>query len=129
MQASDEASDEELASEEFIEATQEVALSEIVGDEDKHQGLYFVTISRRIGFRRLHLVGGCHVHAEKCQQTVTLNSLGNALFDAACKMCKSKLKALASDPEESSSSSGGRSSSTQNSDRESNHDDQEFELL
>ena len=122
----DEASDEELASEEVIEATKEVALCETVGDEDRHQGLYFVTISRRTGFRRLHLVNGCHVHAEKCQQTVILNSLDNALFDAACKVCKSKLTALASDPEDSSSSSGGSSSSTQSSDRMSDHEELGF---
>ena len=78
------------------------------------------------GYIKLHLVNGCHVHAEKCQQTVILNSLDNALFDAACKVCKSKLKALASDPEDSSSSSGGSSSSTQSSERVSDNEELGF---
>ena len=128
-QDADSVSDEELIPDEVIEATKEVALGETVGDEDQHQGLYFVTISRRTGFRRLHLIGGCHVHAEKCQQTVILNSLDSSLFDAACKVCKSKLKDMASERENSSSSSDGSSSSTQSSDRELNREEQEFKLV
>ena len=34
---------------------------------------YFVTVSRRTGFRRLHVSGRCHVHAEKCQQTESVS--------------------------------------------------------
>ncbi|CAL1141183.1 unnamed protein product [Cladocopium goreaui] len=35
---------------------------------------YFVTVSRRTGFRRLHVTGKCHVHAERCQQAETVES-------------------------------------------------------
>ena len=31
---------------------------------------YFVTVSRRTGFRRLHVTGKRHVHAERCQQAL-----------------------------------------------------------
>ena len=129
LQSYEESSDDELPTNEVVEATKDAALAATVGEDEHLKGLYFVTISRRTGFRRLHMVGGCHVHAEKCQQTVMLNSIDNASFDAACKVCKSKLKALASDPEDSSSSSGGTSSSTQSSDQDAMHEDEEFELL
>ena len=36
--------------------------------EDVPVQSYSVTISRRTGFRRLHVACKCHVHAERCQQ-------------------------------------------------------------
>ena len=77
------------------------------------QGKYFITVSRRTGFRRLHVVGSCHVKAERCQQVVDLDSLEGQNFDAICKFCKRGLKQLTGDEvEESSSSSTGDSTST-----------------
>eukprot|EP00434_Breviolum_minutum_P013170 symbB.v1.2.011607.t2/scaffold783.1/size170700/1 len=77
------------------------------------QGKYFITVSRRTGFRRLHVVGSCHVKAERCQQVVDVDSLEGQNFDAICKFCKRGLKQLTGDEvEESSSSSTGDSTST-----------------
>ena len=77
------------------------------------QGKYFITVSRRTGFRRLHVVGSCHVKAERCQEVVDVDSLEGQDFDAICKFCKRGLKQLTGDEvEESSSSSTGDSTST-----------------
>eukprot|EP00435_Cladocopium_sp_Y103_P016219 s4687_g4.t1 len=88
-------------------------------DEDPFQSVdveedstYFVTVSRRTGFRRLHVVGRCHVHAERCQQTEFVDSLSNTNFDAICRVCKKFLKEQADTGSDSSSSSDGSSSST-----------------
>ena len=76
-------------------------------------GKYFITVSRRTGFRRLHVVGSCHVKAERCQQVVDVDNLEGQNFDAICKFCKRGLKQLTGDEvEESSSSSTGDSTST-----------------
>ena len=73
---------------------------------------YFVTVSRRTGFRRLHVTGKCHVHAERCQQAETVESVTSASFDAICRVCKRFLKNQVEDEPVSSSSSDGSSSST-----------------
>ena len=74
---------------------------------------YFITISRRTGFRRLHMTGACHVKSERCQQVVGVESLEGQTFDAICKFCKQSLKELTGDEiEQSSSSTTGESTST-----------------
>ena len=73
---------------------------------------YFVTVSRRTGFRRLHVSGRCHVHAEKCQQTESVENLTCTSFDAICRICKRFLKDQVETGSDSSSSSDGSSSST-----------------
>ena len=76
-------------------------------------GKYFITVSRRTGFRRLHVTGACHVKAERCQQVVDVERLEGQNFDAICKFCKQNLKDSTDDElEQSSSSSTGKSTST-----------------
>eukprot|EP00435_Cladocopium_sp_Y103_P035770 s3778_g9.t1 len=66
---------------------------EHVGDDADAEGsVYFITVSRRTGFRRLHVTGKCHVHAERCQQTEAVVSPTNTSFDAICRVCKKYLK-------------------------------------
>lgn len=66
---------------------------------------YFITITRRTGFRRLHL-NGCFVQPEKCREVIYLNQVEQNDFDAICKMCKRKMaaKSRTSDGQESSTS-------------------------
>ena len=59
------------------------------------------------------MVGSRHVKAERCQQVVEVDNLGEQNFDAICKFCKKGLKQLTGDEvEQSSSSSTGDSTST-----------------
>lgn len=77
---------------------------------------YFVTISRRTGFRRVHVSGGCHIQAEKCQQVQVVKKLQEASFDAMCKFCKRKLQDEVGEVDrDDTSGSDGSSTSTSTS--------------
>lgn len=80
---------EEIDDQESAERQDEIEAEANVG-----HGKYFITVSRRTGFRRLHVVGSCHVKAERCQQVVDVDSLEGQSFDAICKFCKKGLKQL-----------------------------------
>ena len=102
--------------EDKLESLKKLAVAEFVSDIPKSdEGGYFVTVSRRTGFKRLHLVGGCHVHAEKCQQAFAVSSLDGVVFDSACKICKRKLKHIVDESESEESSSDASSPSTDDS--------------
>ena len=95
------------------ENTQQQAEGEHFAPDDPDEGMtYFVTVSRRTGFRRLHVTGKCHVHAERCQQTESVESVTCTSFDAICRVCKRFLKEQVESGSDSSSSSDGSSSST-----------------
>ena len=83
-----------------------------VEQEDVLTQSYVITISRRTGFRRLHVLGKCHVHAERCQQAEYVESLDGTAFDAICRVCKTFLRSQVNSEESTSSSSDGSSSST-----------------
>ena len=75
-----------------------------------------MTVSRRTGFRRLHIVGGCHVQQSRCQEAYGLSSIEGAQFNAMCEVCKKKLKESIDDDGASSSGtsrSDGSSTSTE----------------
>ena len=55
---------------------------------------YYVTISRRNGFRRLHMVGACPVQAWKCQEMEEIIDVKGAAYDAVCMNCKKKIEAM-----------------------------------
>ena len=112
--------DNEGIDEAEVEKDKKLALAQIIANMDDKEpviptagGRYFITICRRTGFRRLHVVGACHVKAERCQQVVDVESLEEQNFDAICKFCKKSLKeATGEEIEQSSSSSTGESTST-----------------
>ena len=58
------------------------------------------------------MTGKCHVHAERCQQTESVESVTCTSFDAICRVCKRFLKEQVESGSDSSSSSDGSSSST-----------------
>ena len=62
-----------------LRRTPEAARSEALASSV--QGNYFLTVSRRTGLPRLHVVGSCHVRAERCQQVVDVDSLEGQSFD------------------------------------------------
>ena len=72
-------------------------MDELEATSSGTHGKYFITVSRRTGFRRLHVTGEFHVKAETCQQVVDVESLEGQTFDAICKFCKQKLKDLTGD--------------------------------
>ena len=94
------------------EPVQQVHHNFTADDTSPNEAEYFVTVSRRTGFRRLHVSGRCHVHAEKCQQTESVENLTSTSFDAICRICKRFLKDQVETGSDSSSSSDGSSSST-----------------
>ena len=95
-----------------LEAEEDVVSSAAPASEDLLVQSYFITISRRTGFRRLHVVGKCHVHAERCQQAEIVECLDGTSFDAICRVCKSYLREQVNSDGSASSSSDGSSSST-----------------
>ena len=84
------------------------------GEQQQQDGRisYFVTVSRRTGFRRLHVVGYCHVQASRCQETVAVDNIQDAVFNAICMSCKKKLKSFSENAEVSGSDSDSSGSST-----------------
>ena len=110
----DAASDQELLSD----------LRDRVAKEPAHaavdDGRYFIAISRRTKFRRLHMIDGCHVHHEKCQQVEFVRTVDASQVDAICQDCKKKMGGPSEKSPAEDSSSSGSSSST---DDESGHGD------
>ena len=70
---------------------------------------YFVTISRRTGFRRLHQKGLCGIWPWQCQHVEYLKSIHSASAHAVCKRCIQR-SGLATSSEQSDTSSGSSSS-------------------
>ena len=73
---------------------------------------YYITISRRNGFRRLYMSGACPVQAWKCQEMVEAQDIKQAAFDAVCLNCKRKIQSQenAEEADEDSDSVGDASS-------------------
>ena len=108
----DEVSDSEILEDDREETLKAEALVQTVSGDDSDDG-FFVTISRRTGYRRLHMRGVCHVHAERCQQVEWVSSVEKATFDTICKVCGLRLQEEAGEEEsQSSSGSDAESSST-----------------
>ena len=71
---------------------------------------YFVTVSRRAGHRRLHLVG-CFVKPSNCMEVRMTNSVTAEDFDSVCRACRKKMLSEngKETPEESSSTASSSS--------------------
>ena len=74
---------------------------------------YFVSITRRTGFRRLHKTSGCGVIPERCYKVEWVWEVNVKTADAVCKVC---LARCGKSKPDSSSSSSGSSSSTDDAD-------------
>eukprot|EP00435_Cladocopium_sp_Y103_P046057 s2413_g13.t1 len=73
---------------------------------------FFVTISRRTAFRRLHLTG-CFVKPSNCAEVRFLDDVETADFDAICRTCKRKMLSEGGKEPDPESSSTASSSSTE----------------
>eukprot|EP00435_Cladocopium_sp_Y103_P019650 s5608_g4.t1 len=81
----------------------------------KDTSRFFVTISRRTAFRRLHLTG-CFVKPSNCSEVRFLDDVDETEFDSICRACKRKMmdeNGKDPDPESSATAS---SSSTESAD-------------
>ena len=76
---------------------------------------FFVTISRRTAFRRLHLTG-CFVKPSNCTEVRMLDEVEADDFDSICRACKRKMLAENGKDENPESSSTASSSSTVSAD-------------
>ena len=111
-------SDNEELKECEVESLRKEALSEWTVETDEmkeHEApCYFLTVSRRTGFRRLHVVGACQIQRGRYQETVSVDDMEKAEFDAVCKWCKKHLEkdksTKTADSTDSSGSSGDSSS-------------------
>ena len=81
----------------------------------KEQSKFFVTISRRTAFRRLHLTG-CFVKPSNCTEVRMLDEVANEDFDSICRACKRKMLAENGKDVNPESSSTASSSSTESAD-------------
>eukprot|EP00435_Cladocopium_sp_Y103_P062974 s792_g24.t1 len=72
-------------------------------DDELPEAPYFITISRKSFFRRLHVSKSCAVRQERCLVTQPVYSLSKDVADAVCKLCRPKLKAENQAPSSSSS--------------------------
>ena len=113
-------SEHEELPEEQVDNLKEAALTLGTVDAEEQQPRgdqisYFISVSRRTGFRRLHVVGYCHVQASKCQESIVVENIQDATFNAICISCKKMSKSFAEDAEDSASGTdtSGSSTSTQ----------------
>ena len=78
----------------------------------KGEAQYFVSVSRKSGFRRLHVNHACYVKPFKCQDVVYLDQVTASDFDAICKDCKLRIRSMADDNKADESSSGEATTSS-----------------
>ena len=104
----DEAYNEGLQVDETQEA-QETIVSDVSESRDEGAA-FFVSVSRRAGFRRLHRVNGCGIKPWACHKVEWIKEVREGVADAACKICKIK---LGKETETEGTSSSGSSSSTE----------------
>ena len=83
-----------------------------VSGQAQSEGTYkfFITVSRRAGHRRLHLVG-CFVKPSNCCEVRLCNTVTAEEFDSICRACKKRMlqEAGKDTPEESSSTASSSS--------------------
>ena len=75
---------------------------------------FFITVSRRQGLRRLHLVG-CFVRPSRCSEVRYSNEVGPEDFDSICRSCRKKMLIEGGKETPDDSSSTASSSSTESS--------------
>ena len=103
-------------------ACDHAALAEKAAKDQIH-AKYFITVTRRTGFRRLHLLG-CYVQPDNCREVVYTDDVVLDDFDTICKSCRKKMQSRDKDDLVDSSSTASSSStapSAQGEDIESLH--------
>ena len=92
------------------------AEAKVIEGKESSEGKFqfFITVSRRTSFRRLHLVG-CFVKPSRCCDVRLVNEVTVDNFDGVCRPCKRKMAAEGKDVDHQQveSSSTASSSSTQ----------------
>ena len=85
-----------------------LAESREVATAESHK--YFITVSRRAGHKRLHLMG-CFVKPGNCCEVRLCNQVTSEEFDSVCRACKRRMlqEAGKDTPEESSSTASSSS--------------------
>ena len=78
-------------------------------EDNTQEAPYWVSVSRKTGFRRLHRTGGCSIHPEAVHRAEPIFSIDSQTADKKCQVCWRK------EPTEkdSSTSSGSSSSSSE----------------
>ena len=85
------------------------------GEEEKEESApYWVSISRKTGFRRLHKMGGCGIAPDSVFRSELVTVVNKNTADKKCKLCWRQSAEVV----DSDSSSGSSSSTETDSDRE-----------
>ena len=84
---------------------------------------YFITVSRRVGLRKLHLTG-CFVRPDRCLEVIYADHVNSEDFDSICKPCKRRMLTEGGKDQAESSSTASSSSTESGQARE-----EEFEIL
>ena len=79
-------------------------------DTQMQEAPYWVSVSVRTGFKRLHKMYGCGTHPWNCSKVIEVHQLKADTADAICKDCLRKFPSLGNQTEEDSSTSGSSSS-------------------
>lgn len=78
------------------------------GEDNTQEAPYWVSVSRKTGFRRLRRVGGCSIHPDSVHRAEPVHVIHAHTADKKCQICWKKEPV----EKESSSSSGSSSSSS-----------------
>ena len=97
-----------------IQEVSEATLQSDVTNQDEGAS-FFVSVSRRAGFRRLHRVNGCGIKPWACQKVEWIKEVREGCADAVCKVCK---VSVGKQTDAVDSSSSGSSSSTEEGNEE-----------
>ena len=82
-------------------------------EDNTQEAPYWVSVSRRTGFRRLHRTGGCNIHPEAVHRAEPVFAIDAHTADKKCQVCWKK-----EPTNEVLSSSSGSSSSSSDEDEE-----------
>ena len=82
-------------------------------EDNTQEAPYWVSVSRRTGFRRLHRTGGCSIHPEAVHRAEPVFAIDAHTADKKCQVCWKK-----EPTNEVLSSSSGSSSSSSDEDEE-----------
>ena len=83
------------------------------GNDGIQKSSYFVVISRRSGFRRLHKINACGLDWRSCSNVELLQHVTNTSADAVCRRC-AQIAGIGSAERDDSSTSGSSSSTSSN---------------
>ena len=101
------------------------AVPVVVAEDEADVAPYWVSISRKTGFKRLHKTNGCGIRPESVHRSEPVFTIDSKVADKKCQLCWRPKQVEATINDTSSESS----SSTESETAEASGEDMGFELL